>query len=245
MTPNNEVLLHFHSDEDTTDTGFHIAYSAIPGIPGCGGIFTSTDGEISTPISYEDKTYPNNLECEYLIKQPKDTKIRLEVLQFHLEEGTECKFDALEIYDGKTSNDPLVGRFCGFIIPKIIESQTNEMLLRFTSDWSTQHGGFVIRYRSICGGTYGEPTGIITSPYYPLEYQGGAFCKYTIEAPLGSAIKLDFLEFNLEENEVCMYDYVQIYDGHVSNETSLGRFCGNTKPPQVGEICFLLHSNSK
>lgn len=42
----NELTLHFHSDNDGNDMGFQIHYSAIGGIQGCGGTFTSVSGNM-------------------------------------------------------------------------------------------------------------------------------------------------------------------------------------------------------
>ncbi|XP_063696850.1 cubilin homolog [Culicoides brevitarsis] len=229
LTPKNEALLHFHSDDDNSDTGFTISYNVQPGIPGCGGLYTAEEGLLTSPVSYEDKTYPNNVECDYLIRQPKNVKIQLTIMEFHLEDSSDCNFDYLEIYDGKSTSDPLIGRFCHTSIPRSIKSESNEMLLRFKTDWSTAHGGFSIKYKAICGGTFSESSGIITSPYYPKEYPGSADCRYEIEAPLGSAIELDFEDLDMEQNAECSYDFIEIFDGH----TSIGKYCGSSKPSRI------------
>lgn len=233
LTPKNEILLHFHSDDDNSDRGFQISYNIQPGVPGCGGIFTGTDGVLSSPVTYDDRTYPNNLECDYLIRQPRNMTILLTVLEFHLEDSTECKFDYLEIYDGKSNIDPLIGRFCAMSIPRTIRSQSNEILIKFKTDWSTSHSGFNIKYKSICGGTFSEPSGIITSPYYPNEYPGIAECRYEICAPLGFAIELDFEDMDIEQNSECIHDFIQIFDGHSSNDSSIGKYCGWSKPSRI------------
>ena len=30
-----------------------------------------------------------------------------------------------------------------------------------------------------------------------------------------------------------MYDYVEVFDGHLPGAASLGRFCGHTRPPTI------------
>lgn len=233
FSPSNEVMLHFHSDGDNNDRGFQITYSVEPGVAGCGGLFTDFQGQVMSPLDYEDQTYPHNLECEYLIKHPVGNRIRLEFLNFHLEESDECKFDYLEIFQGKSTNSPLIGRFCGTSVPKIITSESNVVLLKFKSDWSTAHSGFSLKYRTICGGRFGEATGEIISPLYPEPYRGFLMCIFEIEAPLNSAIKVDFQDFDVEGSSDCLYDYVEFFDGHQSNETSIGRYCGFTRPDTV------------
>ncbi len=48
-TSGSYSLLHFHSDDSMTDHGFHITYSAVPGIPGCGGTLTGEKGSFTSP----------------------------------------------------------------------------------------------------------------------------------------------------------------------------------------------------
>lgn len=91
----NELTLHFHSDDDGNDAGFQIHYSVIEGFPGCGGTFTAMSGEFGSPI--QNGAYPKNIECHYLIKLPKDTKIRLTFLSFSMESSQSCSFDYVEV----------------------------------------------------------------------------------------------------------------------------------------------------
>lgn len=191
------------------------------------------EGQIMSPLDYEDKTYPHNLECEYLVKQKTGNRIRLDVLAFHLEDSDSCKFDYLEIYAGKTTEAPLIGRFCGNSIPSNFISEDSTLLLKFKSDWSTAHSGFTIKYRAICGGKFEESTGVLMSPMYPQQYTSAQMCIYEIGAPLGSAVTLQFQDFDMEGSSDCSYDFLEIYDGHQSNDTKIGRYCGTGRPNQV------------
>lgn len=91
----NELTLHFHSDEADNDNGFQIHYSTIEGMPGCGGTFTATSGEFGSPM--QDGSYPKNIECHYVIKLPKDSKMKLTFLSFKLEDSHSCNFDYVEV----------------------------------------------------------------------------------------------------------------------------------------------------
>lgn len=97
ISPGNELTLHFHSDESGTDAGFQIHYSLIEGIQGCGGTFTSPNGEFGSPM--ENGQYQSNLNCHYLIKMPRNTQspIKLTFLTFHLEGDGSCPFDYVEV----------------------------------------------------------------------------------------------------------------------------------------------------
>lgn len=94
-SPSNELTLYFHSDSDGNDSGFQIHYSIVEGTPGCGGTFTSIAGEFGSPI--QDGSYPKNIECHYVIKLPKDTRIQLTFLSFKMEDSQGCNFDYIEV----------------------------------------------------------------------------------------------------------------------------------------------------
>ena len=65
-----------------------------------------------------------------------------------------------------------------------------------------------------CGGVLTQSIGIIQSPRYPNLYPSNANCQWTIQAPEGSAIVLQFQAFDLEEElgGIC-FDAVQVGDG--------------------------------
>uniref|UniRef100_A0A7G3AGB7 Cubilin n=1 Tax=Lutzomyia longipalpis TaxID=7200 RepID=A0A7G3AGB7_LUTLO len=233
LTPTNEATLFFHSDEDSTDAGFQIHYSVVEGYPGCGGTFTAYSGEFGSPI--EDESYPNNLVCEYVVKYPKGSKIRITFKSFHLEDSEGCRFDKLELFEiGSDGSRELVRSYCGSEVPKPYKSTGNEMMLIFTSDWSHAYGGFRIGYQIECGGTFEDESGIITSPMYPEPYHDSRTCEYIIQAPLKKVISLKFDDFDLEENSYpdCYYDSLEIYDGvPQTNATKIGRYCWSISPP--------------
>ncbi|KAL9700067.1 hypothetical protein quinque_003508 [Culex quinquefasciatus] len=236
VTPSNEATIYFHSDEDNNDAGFQISYSVIEGVPGCGGVFTTSEGEISSPRRYEDNLYPHNLNCEYLIQLPKGSQITVQFSRFHLESSDSCKFDYLEIFDGRTVDDPTLGKFCGDRPPPTFATTSNNLLIKFRSDWSTSHGGFSLTYKTRCGGIFTEPGVEITSPGYPNNYEALKQCDYVIQAPPGQAILLDFTDFSIEGHSypACEMDYVAIYDSFdPSNSTLLGRYCSSKIPPRT------------
>ena len=82
------ATVHFHSDESLSDTGFSIAWAAVPGIPGCGGLLTAATGQFSSPRHPE--TYEHNLDCQWLIRVPRGDRIELNFLSFDLERHSNC-----------------------------------------------------------------------------------------------------------------------------------------------------------
>jgi len=61
-------------------------------------------------------------------------------------DNTGCQYDYVEVFDGKSANAPNLGRYCGSNMPGPIRSSTNELFLRFISDQTISHTGFVAAY---------------------------------------------------------------------------------------------------
>ena len=109
----------------------------------CRGSITSV--EVMSSPSYPRK-YPNNVNCEWSIKFPKDHKIVLNFIEFDLEHHANCTYDWLEVRDGPKSDSPLIGRkLCGKTAPKQITSQGNHLFVKFRSDSSQVRAGFRIQ----------------------------------------------------------------------------------------------------
>jgi len=234
----------FHSDHSSSDTGFLITWSQVSGVPGCGGLFTSASGEITSPLHPDTQNYHNNLNCEYLIRAPAGDRISLSFLSFGLEDHNDCGYDYLELRDGGRGDSPLVGRYCGSAMPPDFASSSNEVMLKFYADWSVTDDGFRVRYEVgkdvipfpkywsfimplACGGTFTLPTGEITSPYFPSNYPNSRECVYVVEQPPGVTITLNFEEFDVESHDECRYDYLEVRDGDNENSSVIGRFCGD------------------
>lgn len=143
-TPSNEVTLHFHSDADLNDAGFQIHYTVIEGVHDCGGIYTRETGQFGSPM--RNGIYLPNLVCHYLIRLPKNSRIKIQFQKFVLEASSTCVFDSVEIYEGSTQTAPQVGRWCGTDMPPAYESLGNVLLLVFKSDMSSSYEGFTVQY---------------------------------------------------------------------------------------------------
>ena len=118
-------------------------------IPGCGGHYTASKGDISSPLNIADGKYKHNLMCDYVIRMPINTRVRLEFKKFELEESASCKFDKLEIFEGtwNDADEGLIGRYCGTQMPPVITSQSNVVSIKFTTDWSASEEGFQLTYK--------------------------------------------------------------------------------------------------
>lgn len=137
----------------------------------------------------------------------------LNVTDFEMEESTNCKYDYLEIRNGAAPSSPLVGKFCGTNIPKLIPSHTNQISLYFKSDGTKSKSGFRIVWDSAstgCGGTLTSPEGSITSPQYPEPYNKNAWCVWKVSVSAGSVIQIVFADLDLEHHSSCILDYVKV-----------------------------------
>lgn len=120
----NNIRIHYHTDRYGTDSIFQLHYHLESNLPHCGGHYTSSSDIIilSTIESV----------CLYLIEQSSKTiRIELEFLEISKLPFSECTIYNLEIYDGKTLNDPLLLRFCGAEQLTKLTSTNNFLLIRF------------------------------------------------------------------------------------------------------------------
>lgn len=88
-------------------------------------------------------------------------------------------------------------------------------------------------WSDMCGGVLTGLSGIISSPGYPEEYSNNADCSWTVHVSNRSMVSLVFLDFQLENNEGCNFDYVALFDGPTTKHRHLGNYCGSGKPPDT------------
>uniref|UniRef100_A0A6A7FUH2 Cubilin n=1 Tax=Hirondellea gigas TaxID=1518452 RepID=A0A6A7FUH2_9CRUS len=242
-TSGSEASILFHTDPSSTDTGFHISYSSVPALPGCGGVLTGDMGTFSSPAM--NGRYHHNMLCEWLIRVPAAETIDLNVTSFSLEGGRSCYYDYLEFRDGGLADSPLIGKYCGRRMPPSIQSSGNQLFVTFKTDSSVSYSGFEARYQVACGGEFIGPIGVIRSPYHPERYPHNRECIYVISQPVGKAIVLNFTSFDVEDSRWarrCIFDYVEIRDGASSSFPLLGHYCGppsSTPPLIISTLNFL------
>uniref|UniRef100_A0A3Q1IYA9 Uncharacterized protein n=1 Tax=Anabas testudineus TaxID=64144 RepID=A0A3Q1IYA9_ANATE len=227
------MLLNFYSDSVVGDSGFMAEYRAIP----CGGFFNSTMGTVSSP-TLSMTNYHHNINCTYHIMVTEDRVIDLKFNTFHLEASSTCSFDYVAVYDGPNTLAPLLGRFCGAVLPPNLRSSTNQLFIVFVTDSSVNGIGWRATYSQTlgpaqgCGGYLSMPMGMFGSPDPNMDgrYEPNMDCLWTIEMPINKAINLTFMSFDLESSSTCRYDYVNVYDGDNIHFPLAGTFCGNSIP---------------
>lgn len=75
--------------------------------------------------------------------------------------------------------------------------------------------------------------GLIQSPNYPDEYKSNKECVWSIKTSSNYQVALRFHSFELEANENCAYDFIEIRDGGQETAPLLGKFCGSKLPTEL------------
>nr|BAU68232.1 hatching enzyme [Hynobius tokyoensis] len=208
----------------------------------CRTIFNRGFGDLYS-ANYPSQ-YPNNNDCSYVMRTL-GYQIVLTFKSFDLESPPNCESDYITVYDGMTTDDPiLLKKACGRGSMPTVVSSGNAMMLQFVSNGAVTSSGFSANYKNVyCGQAFTNSSGTITSNNYPNNYPPKQQCGYYIWAPAGSKIQLKFNDFSLEPDSTwCQIDYLSIYDGPTEKDRMIGRYCG-TKPPatlvSTGNAMFL------
>ncbi len=189
--------------------------------------------------------YPSDKTCKYLISPPNASAIALFFSKFKTVSG----FDYLRVFDGNTTNAPLIGEFSGTNLPPHLISSTGDMLLEFTTNDPAGHKGWEVSYSAEIPGvisglyTLTDTTGIFDDGSGASNYTSHTDVYWLINPPEASSITLSFNSFSTEFS--C--DYLRVYNGdNTSPENLLGVFSGNGLPTELTANSgkMLLHFNT-
>ena len=138
----------YSDDEDNID----YFWGSVESFHGCGGLLTEKVGLISSPSKQNDI-----LQCEWIIRASSEMRIQLMFLSFRLDNGKDYKCsDYVSVYDGGFVKFPLLGRYCGFILPPDHFSSGNQLLIRYYAESSLDEEGFAISYRMLSPDEFSE-----------------------------------------------------------------------------------------
>lgn len=218
----------FHTDSDGDGDGFSALWAE-----NCGGTFhASIIPQIITSPRYPDP-YPRNAFCNYSITADEGQSVSIKFLNFDLEANSGCHFDNVTFYTKSEYmfNEPMlkVGTYCfeesvsTFRYPSRID-------VIFQTDSFFERSGFEFEYSTDrCGGNITAPTQIGSihddkrQTYLPL-----ASCVWFIKAPIDRKITIRFEQLDLEHMTGCYSDYVEVFEGHSTNNSMRkARLCGN------------------
>jgi len=119
------------------------------------------------------------------------------------------------IHDGPSPESPVLGKYCGNILPQNLVATSNELWIVFSSETGKNNRkGFNLTLESTqngCGNIYLSEKGMVSSKNYPNLYPNDEECEWTIGVLPGNKVSLQFVErFNLEQSVNCTKDYVQV-----------------------------------
>merc|ERR1719356_1543616 len=206
VTSNTETVhVLFHTDEATAKRGWKLEWSASEskGERLTNGILTSTN---------YPNGYPNNEDHTQTIRVPKGNTIRMEFLDFRVEDcphgrdSPECPDFVIVTDDDGT----LLAASSDVSLEDLeIVSRTETVHVRFSTDHSISKAGWRLSWGMV--GTLPK-NGVLTSPGYPGSYPSSHDSTQTIQVAPGKGVKLHFTHADLESK----YDYVHIVDddGH-------------------------------
>ncbi|XP_076088249.1 bone morphogenetic protein 1-like isoform X2 [Mytilus galloprovincialis] len=221
------VIIKFHSDSYATYKGFLAVFNDSQE---CVYINKDINGSIQSP-NYPAIYSTNNI-CLYYIQSLNQMPINLTFTHFHLEKtfsGT-CDDDYIIIQDGISESARRLGKFCGNQIPFIPVVFSGTIFVIFKSSNLTSMSRFQAEYKEEaildCSGYLNVSAGRIQSPNYPKYYSIKTDCEYLIAIPYNGSINLTFIDFELEKQSDCNYDFVKIYDSNIY----IGKFCGTQIP---------------
>lgn len=106
---------------------------------------TAVVGDIISP-NYPEP-YTMNADCYWKIAVAAGSLVQLVIVDLDLEQHEKCRYDFIEIYEG-ISHRTNGRRYCGVTHPKIIQSKSNQMTIRFRSDHSNSGRGFHLKYET-------------------------------------------------------------------------------------------------
>ncbi|CAH2245697.1 astacin-like metalloendopeptidase [Pelobates cultripes] len=137
----NSMLIEFVSNQAPALSKFRAVYKTVS----YGGTSVKSSGRVMSP-EYR-MGYPNNVDAEWSIIAPPQSKVHLQFFDFRLPDCSDCSCDSLTIIDGASTTSPILGKYCYINVPNSLTSSGNVMILKFHSDDSqTFEGGFYISY---------------------------------------------------------------------------------------------------
>ncbi|KAG5891255.1 hypothetical protein JTB14_019663 [Gonioctena quinquepunctata] len=198
----------------------------------CGRTYQTISATFSSPIFTTNP--PDGVTCEWSISGSHGEIIILNITELDVEKSPDCKDGYLEVRDGYWHKSPLLGVYCGTGLFFNMVSTGSRMLLKFFSKNPIGSKGFTASYQVVCGGDlHIESIGHLQSPNYPEEYYPNKECIWRITVPENHTVAILFQSFDIENDDACANDYMEIRDGLEEGSPSMGVYCGHERPPNV------------
>ncbi len=238
------------------DSGQRAVINFIPAEDSGYPILCSGDLELTTITgSIEDGSgqiysYDQNAECSWLINVRDEfdsiSNINFSFRRFDLEESV----DLVTIYNGPSESDGVAGVFSGAEIPEDLSVNSDQVLVKFTSD-GTDSGnkGFLIEYKAerptYCNGMKycTDESGIISDGSGVKHYNSSSICQFRIEPENATSITINFTELDMADSG----DRIQIFQ--LDPTELLAEYTSGDSPSQLtsstGKMHIIFNSNSE
>jgi hypothetical protein len=137
LSSTNKVNVIFHSDYSVRRTGWKLTWT----------IVLPLTGSITSP-NYPSE-YSNDLDTVETIEVDVGKQIKISVVDFHLEMGTNCRYDWVKIMDA--NGDTILDKSCGTSVTGDFYSSTNQVNVTFHSDYSITAPGYKFEWTEVDG----------------------------------------------------------------------------------------------
>uniref|UniRef100_A0A8C3GKA7 CUB and zona pellucida-like domain-containing protein 1 n=1 Tax=Cairina moschata TaxID=8855 RepID=A0A8C3GKA7_CAIMO len=200
------------------------------GAPRCGASLTDLNKSLKIDLN-------SNANCVWQIQRNENQTIRLIFSYFKFSPSSSCETESINVYDGPSSNSPLLGQVCNNTdaVPMFESSSNSLTFLIKTNSVAFARNFFVFYYffspeTTHCGGSLTGPNGTFISPNYPSSYPPFTYCVWNIQTAKKSKINLEFKDLFLELDQNCQFDFLAVYDGLTTNTGLIGKVCGVSRP---------------
>lgn len=202
----------------------------------CGRTFQENSGSFGSPTHPNSSPPSEGERCEWRITATHGERIVLNITSLDIFKSNFCRSDYLEIRDGYWYKSNVLGRYCGSgkIHEPVVSTGSRMLVTYVTSNYQSGHRGFTASYEAVCGGEIElEDTGHLESPNYPDGYQSSKECVWKLSVPQNFQVALKFQSFEIENHDNCVYDYVEVRNGHNADSPLIGVYCGYKIPPDI------------
>ena len=153
--------------------------------------------------------YPNNEDKTSTIIAAEGKVIQVTFQKVDIESHLTCRYDYVMARDG--DGTVLMQKTCGSgkSPSAAFTSRTNKVEIIFHSDHSVYKKGFHLSWKEVEQGQ-GKASGILTSPNFPSTYPENVHQTYSLEAGAGKRIEMTFIDFEVEDESSCRYDYLKV-----------------------------------
>ncbi|XP_071951076.1 bone morphogenetic protein 1 homolog isoform X2 [Antedon mediterranea] len=202
-------------------------------VENCRNKYEDYEGYFFTPIIPNNN---NSLDCLWHINVEQDLRISLGI-EFERWENDDRCLNYITIGQGQGPGSGALTTICSIEDwPEEVDTISNSIWVQYHSEWPHTNS-FLVNYftelrgnhQQECGGTINETTTLET-PGYPDFYPNKVDCIWKIT---GNKVSMLFENFDIEKQEDCQFDFVDIMDGDVEHPARVGRFCGSRSPPTL------------